>query len=54
MKRISIRQTSTAPMRVAFPAALIVQMANLSLDNGRRIRWNTGPAGQKCNSIYPA
>lgn len=34
------RQTPTAPMRVAFPAALVVQMANLSLKQGRRMRWN--------------
>ena len=34
------RQTPTAPMRIAFPAALVVQMANLSLKTGRRMRWN--------------
>jgi len=34
------RQTPAAPMRVAFPAALVVQMANLSLKQGRRLRWN--------------
>jgi hypothetical protein len=34
------RQTPTAPMRVAFPAALVVQMANLSLRQGRKVRWN--------------
>src|SRR2546423_7998638 len=28
------RQTPTAPMRVAFQAALVVQMANLSLKHG--------------------
>jgi hypothetical protein len=32
-------------MRLAFQAALVVQMANLSLKHGRRIRWN--PAAQK-------
>ena len=34
------RKTPTAPMRVAFQAALVVQMANLSMKHGRRIRWN--------------
>jgi predicted dehydrogenase len=34
------RQTPTAPMRVAFPAALVVQMANMSLRQGRRLVWN--------------
>ena len=34
------RQTPTAPMRVAFPAALVVQMANQSLRQGRRMVWN--------------
>jgi predicted dehydrogenase len=34
------RKTPTAPMRVAFQAALVVQMANLSLKNGRRYKWN--------------
>ena len=27
-------------MRIGFQAALVVQMANLSLEQGRRIRWN--------------
>lgn len=39
---IRTRQTPTAPMRLAFQAALVVQMANLSLKHGRRIRWNGG------------
>jgi hypothetical protein len=26
-------------MKLAFQAALVVQMANLSLKNGRRMRW---------------
>ena len=34
------RKTPTAPMRLAFQAALVVQMANLSLKQGRRVRWN--------------
>jgi predicted dehydrogenase len=37
---VRTRQTPTAPMRVAFQAALVVQMANLSLRQGRRLRWN--------------
>jgi len=37
---VRTRNTPTAPMRVAFQAALVVQMANLSLKYGRRIRWN--------------
>jgi len=37
---VRTRQTPTAPMRVAFQAALVVQMANLSLKQGRRLRWN--------------
>jgi len=34
------RQEPAAPMRIAFQAALVVQMANLSLKQGRRLRWN--------------
>jgi hypothetical protein len=30
-------------MRIAFQAALVVQMANLSLKHGRRMKWD----GQK-------
>src|SRR5205085_536527 len=37
---VRTRQTPTAPMRIAFQAALVVQMANLSLKQGRRVRWN--------------
>jgi predicted dehydrogenase len=37
---VRTRKTPTAPMRVAFQAALVVQMANLSLKSGRRCRWN--------------
>jgi predicted dehydrogenase len=37
---VRTRQTPTAPMRIAFQAALVVQMANLSLKHGRRLRWN--------------
>ena len=34
------RKTPTAPMRLGFQAALVVQLANLSLRQGRRLRWN--------------
>jgi len=37
---VKTRQTPTAPMRLAFPAALVPQLANLSLRTGRRIKWN--------------
>jgi predicted dehydrogenase len=39
---IRTRQTPTAPVRLGFQAALVVQLANLSLKHGRRIRWNAG------------
>jgi predicted dehydrogenase len=42
---VRTRKTPTAPMRLAFQAALVVQLANLSLKQGRRIRWNA--AAQK-------
>jgi len=38
------RQTPTAPMKLAVQAALVAQMANLSLKQGRRIRWNGSKA----------
>jgi predicted dehydrogenase len=37
---IKTRQTPTAPIRLGFQAALVVQMANLSLKQGRRLHWN--------------
>jgi predicted dehydrogenase len=37
---VKTRREPTAPMRIAFQAALVVQMANLSLRQGRRVRWN--------------
>ena len=36
---VRTRRTPAAPMKLAFQAALVVQMANLSLKHGRRIRW---------------
>jgi predicted dehydrogenase len=37
---VRTRRTPAAPMRLGFQAALVVQMANLSMERGRRIRWN--------------
>jgi predicted dehydrogenase len=37
---IRSRKTPTAPMRLGFQAALVTQLANLSLRTGRRMRWN--------------
>lgn len=37
---VRTRKTPTAPMYLGFQAALVVQMANLSLKAGRRTRWN--------------
>ncbi len=36
------RKPPAAPMALGFQAALVVQMAGLSLERGRRIRWNAG------------
>jgi predicted dehydrogenase len=38
---VRTRQTPTAPMRLGFQAALVVQLANLSLKNGRRMKWDS-------------
>jgi predicted dehydrogenase len=37
---VRTRKTPTAPMKLAFQAALVVQMANLSLKQSRRLKWN--------------
>lgn len=37
---VRTRKTPTAPMWLGFQAALVVQMANLSLKHGRRTRWD--------------
>jgi predicted dehydrogenase len=37
---VRTRKEPAAPMRIAFQAALVVQMANLSLRQGRRVKWN--------------
>lgn len=38
---VKTRQTPTAPMRLGFQAALVIQMANMAVKQGRRLRWNT-------------
>jgi predicted dehydrogenase len=37
---VKTRNKPTAPMHLGFQAALVVQMANMSLRAGRRMRWN--------------
>ena len=37
---IRTRKTPTAPIRLGFQAALVVQMANIALKEGRRVKWN--------------
>lgn len=37
---IRTRQRPTAPMALGFQAALVVQLANLSMKTGRRMRWD--------------
>jgi predicted dehydrogenase len=37
---VRTRKKPTAPMALGFQAALVVQLANLSLKQGRRMRWN--------------
>jgi predicted dehydrogenase len=37
---VRTRKTPTAPMYKGFQAALVVQMANISLQTGRRMKWN--------------
>ncbi len=37
---VRTRKTPTAPMYLGFQAALVVQMANISLKTGRRTKWN--------------
>jgi predicted dehydrogenase len=38
---VKTRQTPTAPMRLGFQAVLVIQMANMALKQGRRLRWNS-------------
>jgi hypothetical protein len=37
---VRTRKAPTAPMRLGFQAALVVQMATLSLKHGRKARWD--------------
>jgi hypothetical protein len=37
---VRTRKTPTAPVKLGFQAALVVQMANMSLKQGRRLKWN--------------
>jgi predicted dehydrogenase len=37
---VRTRKPPAAPMALGFPAALVVQLANISLKSGRRARWN--------------
>jgi predicted dehydrogenase len=37
---VRTRKTPTAPMRLGFQAVLVTQLGNLSLKNGRRMKWN--------------
>jgi predicted dehydrogenase len=37
---VRTRKTPTAPIYLGFQAALVVQMANMSMRQGRRMRWN--------------
>ena len=37
---VRTRKRTTAPIALGFQAALVVQLANLSLERGRRMRWN--------------
>jgi hypothetical protein len=37
---VKSRKTPTATMEKAFQAALVAQLANLSLKTGRRMKWN--------------
>ena len=37
---VRTRKTPTAPMRLGFQSALVVQLANISLRQGRRVKWN--------------
>ncbi|MEO8596428.1 MAG: Gfo/Idh/MocA family oxidoreductase [Candidatus Solibacter sp.] len=37
---VRTRKPPTAPMRLGFQAALVIQMANISLKTGHRVKWN--------------
>jgi predicted dehydrogenase len=37
---VRTRQTPSAPMALGFPSILVIQLANLSIRHGRRVKWN--------------
>ena len=39
---VRTRETPTAPIHLGFQAALVVQMAGISMREGRRMKWNAG------------
>jgi predicted dehydrogenase len=41
LESVRTRQTPTAPVELGFQAALVIMLANASLKQGRRIRWNS-------------
>jgi predicted dehydrogenase len=41
LKCIRTRERPAAPMAIGFQAALVVQLANLALKHGRRMKWNS-------------
>ncbi len=41
LESIRTRKAPTAPMALGFQAALVVQMANISLRQGRRVKWDS-------------
>ena len=42
IESVRSRQTPAAPIDVGFQAALVLQLANLSIERGRRVVWNRG------------
>ncbi len=40
LEAVRTRKRPTAPMELGFQSALVVQMANLSLKHGKRVKWN--------------
>jgi predicted dehydrogenase len=41
LESVRTRKTPTAPVELGFQAALVIMLANASLKQGRRIRWNS-------------
>jgi len=38
---VRTRERPTAPVELGFQAVLVTQMANISLREGRRVKWNS-------------